>query len=905
MTDRYQIIRLIKKDQIGGLYLAEDTVLKREIAFRHFDEGYDAEPDANWKEDFSQYVTKLIALHHPNLIAIYDASVEDDDAIVISQYIEAETVADCIQKDPFDVKETVCMAIDLLGAMDTMHAAGIYHGAMHTGSVMRLPKGDSASRYLIADLGIKRLSLFVTGKEIQMEDPILIPPELYGKPNAANAQSDLFMVGQLCYTALAGGHPFAESTALQCSKAYRAGKTPPLHKFAPHVPPELTSWIMGMIEGQPKRRPASAEDAIKALQKVSLKPPDENLSATPVRPKPCSPPAGKSRRGVFMGAIIFLAIMGGLFFAFFPEHETQESDGSTGSKNSASRAQPENSSTGLPPGAGDAKTRIDANTIQPGPNTPKIMQATKIMSAKSMEIKKTVSIDSSQYLDWAIPLEQGFNRQSKSVYQLEITREGRLLGVSYDPILIDFKIKGRRTSQTATPMAAQSISSDKKKTQVWDVYFRSPRSHKGPLEVVVYLTQQSCDLTFTVIFPNKKQLMLESRSKGPGVIKVRLLFPEIIPAKLYNIQISATPTETTKPWVTGLHGVFLQKPSTPLAKKDQAPKASNRKPVAKPKPAPKPTPPKNEGFVPVLQPYSAKNHFTSKKWFHAEGSILKVGEGQYCLYYSRWLKSKLVNARITHPEIAVATSTSSSGPWKYWKTILKGRPKKWDQFGVSHPIIKKFDGEYYLYYVSTSADITDQQLEVAAQSGGKGKNWKTLNNNRCVGVAHATSYKGPWKRMEQPIMTSKAPFVGFTCSPSVTRAPDGQYLMMVCSQDKARKTVSYIAKSEKPHFPNPTIKGALSGEGFSYSYAPSTKRYHFLLNGDKNNFLFLHSSDSLRWKQIKLLKPVALPPSAPVSTSSFHSPQLFLGDDAQPEIFLFHSDDMKHGGIFTIPFRKK
>ena len=154
-------------------------------------------------------------------------------------------------------------------------------------------------------------------------------------------------------------------------------------------------------------------------------------------------------------------------------------------------------------------------------------------------------------------------------------------------------------------------------------------------------------------------------------------------------------------------------------------------------------------------------------------------------------------------------------------------------------------------------------------------------------------------------MTAKAPFVGFTCSPSVTRSPDGQYLMMVCSQDKAGKIVSYITKSAKSHFPKPTIKGVVPGEGFSYNYIPSTKRYQLWFNGDKNNFFFLQSSDSLKWNRLSLLKPTALPPSAPVPTLSFHSPNLFLGDDGQPEIFIFHSEDIKNGGIFTIPFRKK
>ena len=43
MEDRYKIIKLINKDAAGGVYLAEDTMLGREVAFRHIDAAPDVE----------------------------------------------------------------------------------------------------------------------------------------------------------------------------------------------------------------------------------------------------------------------------------------------------------------------------------------------------------------------------------------------------------------------------------------------------------------------------------------------------------------------------------------------------------------------------------------------------------------------------------------------------------------------------------------------------------------------------------------------------------------------------------------------------------------------------------------------------------------------------------------------
>ena len=282
MTERYHIIRLIAKDQLGGTYLAEDKELKRNIIFKHFDKGHGSEPEPNWEDAFTQYATQLSALIHPNLIAVHDFDIDDDHPVIITQYVEADTISECLQRDSLGVIETVNMALDLLTGLQAAHAGGIFHGAMHTGSVKRLALANGRHHYLIIDLGWKHLSSIIMGKETHLEDPVLIPPEIFGQPDAANAQSDLFMIGQLCFTTLAGGHPFAEHTPEQCAAAYQAGEMPPLATFVDNIPSELTDWISSMTMSDPMRRPASVQEAINALQAI-------DFSKNEVKQQPPSP----------------------------------------------------------------------------------------------------------------------------------------------------------------------------------------------------------------------------------------------------------------------------------------------------------------------------------------------------------------------------------------------------------------------------------------------------------------------------------------------------------------------------------------------------------------------------------------------------------------------------------------
>jgi|GEM_PF-1065044 len=891
MQNRYQIIRLIIKDQLGGVYLAKDTELDREIVFRNFDTGNGEISLSDWAKSYSLFASKLKDLQHPSLIPIHDALIEDEHPILVSEFIEADTIAEHLQKRSLGAQETIDMAVHLLSALQAAHNAGIYHGAIHTGSIKRLPSEQGGPRYLIIDLGLKHLSCIVTGEEAHPEDPILIAPELHDQTSTATAQSDIFTIGQLCYTVLAGGHPFTKHSAEKCAKLYKANKMPPLSQFAANIPPALSNWIRSLTNGSAAQRPASAAEALKSLQAIALSSPDKKDQPSPSSQPIPSTPSKKSKWGLVLGVLSLLAICIGLFLTFTPkgpENHTAEQP----EPQPAPRPEPE----AITP---VTLTKPAKNHTSPDKKRFEKILAQKITPQQSMETIKIVSIDSSQYFDWAIiPVKKNSNPyQSKSLYQLLITHEPPENPTPLDKDLINFTIKEKGKFHTLFPIQAHIISSTSSQTQKWEVSFKAPAAHQGPLEAHFYITQQDCELSFGITFPDQKRILVDSRSKGPGVIEAKLFFPQIKPNQLYRIQVTATPNHQKKTYTTGLHGVFLFNPPTQNQLVDKV--SQKHKKAAKKKQTQK-----SPGFIPPLQTFTPENHFHSEKWFHAEGSILKINDNEYCLVYSRWLKSKTLSARITHPEIAIATSHSPTGPWKHQKTILKGRKNHWDKIGVSHPILKKFKDKYYLYYVSTSADITIKQLEAAAKMGGGNKIWKTLNNNRCIGVAQASSYEGPWKRMSAPILKASPPFSGFSCSPSVTQSPDGQYLIMVCST-KAKKTVSYITKSALPYFSNPTTLTTVPGEYFSLWYDQSDKTYHFIDNGDNKNFFFLNAPEKLNKPQRREFpKPAQLPPDNPIKTKSIKSPNVFTSEDGTPEVFIFHSEDPKNGGIFTIPFKK-
>lgn len=206
-----------------------------------------------------------------------------------------------------------------------------------------------------------------------------------------------------------------------------------------------------------------------------------------------------------------------------------------------------------------------------------------------------------------------------------------------------------------------------------------------------------------------------------------------------------------------------------------------------------------------LQPIAEDNIFKSEGYYNWCSSIIKGDDGQYHLFYSRWKKDYTFTGWLTHSEAAHAVSDSPAGPWEYKETVLRsGGKDQWDAITVHNPKIKRFNGKYYLYYITTNLgnmDYTEEDLVEIAQMGYSHPFWSVLRPNQRVGVAVSSSLDGPWKRLEQPLIEPSGPIATLTVNPAIAEGKDGKFYLIV-KGDKPNDTNfvrnQAIAISESP-----------------------------------------------------------------------------------------------------------
>ena len=185
----------------------------------------------------------------------------------------------------------------------------------------------------------------------------------------------------------------------------------------------------------------------------------------------------------------------------------------------------------------------------------------------------------------------------------------------------------------------------------------------------------------------------------------------------------------------------------------------------------------------LIQPLSDDNIFRDDDYFNWGSSIIKGKDEKYHLFYARWPRANKFTAWLTHSEIAHAVADQPEGPYTYKETVLQSRGgKHWDAITAHNPKIKYFDGQYYLYYISTNVlpdTLTSAQLLETGATGYQHANWSPLRSNQRTGVATSSSLNGPWKRLDAPIVEPSGPITTLTVNPAIAQGADDQYYLIV------------------------------------------------------------------------------------------------------------------------------
>lgn len=348
---RYQIGESIGHGGMGQVYRAWDRTLGRHVAVKRISQ------DAGVDEAIRREAGILAALHHPNIVTIFDFAADDEGPFVVMELVDGRNLEDLVMDQPLDLPSFLELVSQVCRGLSSAHNAGLLHLDLKAGNIMLQLHRDGSFTSKILDFGLARVQEENNAEREILASPHTVSPEQLTHA-ALDARSDIYSLGCVFYFALSGRNPFEAATIDEILQRHMQGGATPLHLIAPGVPKAMSLSIAAMIERDPRKRPQSAEEVRTRLFKSSRAPSPAQGAASPAhRPgtvrapgKGGAVPAGKEGGGgVFVGLALLLLAGAGAWWYFGPAQPGLEDDASpAAASQGAARVAAENSGAAKP-----------------------------------------------------------------------------------------------------------------------------------------------------------------------------------------------------------------------------------------------------------------------------------------------------------------------------------------------------------------------------------------------------------------------------------------------------------------------------------------------------------------------------------------------------------------------------
>lgn len=254
LMGRYRLVRRLGKGAFGTVWSARDERLDREVAVKVLDREHVVHAR------FEREARAAARLQHPAIVTLYEATVDDDGAYLVSELVRGRTLDRLLEQGMLSDREILEIGAALCEALDHAHAQGVVHRDVKPSNVLvpsRQARGAGLDRGLgesakLTDFGVAHVvgatALTRTG-DIVGTLAYMAPEQASG--GEATAAADLYSLALVLYEALSGVNPQA---GMGTGRRRGGGTLPPLRRQRRDLPRRLGAAIDTALRPQPAQR---------------------------------------------------------------------------------------------------------------------------------------------------------------------------------------------------------------------------------------------------------------------------------------------------------------------------------------------------------------------------------------------------------------------------------------------------------------------------------------------------------------------------------------------------------------------------------------------------------------------------------------------------------------------------
>ena len=261
LDDRYEILEVIGEGGMAIVYRALDHRLNRDVAVKIMRDEMAA--DEEFRRRFCTESHAVAMLSHPNIVAVYDVSHNDNVEYIVMELVDGITLKQYIErKGVVAWKEVVHFTKQISKALAHAHERGIIHRDIKPQNIMLLRDGTIK----VGDFGIAALEneVYENNGEAIGSIHYIAPEQARGE--CPDARSDIYSLGVMMYEMLTGVLPFTGNTLGEIAVQHMNAKPVPPHEKNPEIPLELERITLKAMSAELSERYQSANELLSDLE---------------------------------------------------------------------------------------------------------------------------------------------------------------------------------------------------------------------------------------------------------------------------------------------------------------------------------------------------------------------------------------------------------------------------------------------------------------------------------------------------------------------------------------------------------------------------------------------------------------------------------------------------------------